>query len=453
MMNRSISNYEMLPKALREAYEADLREAYEADEEAVNSYLSGEGFDHITKNGAIALASIAVGGESAGNLMRIMGISQDVTDSLVEALIQGGYLVPQAEADNHASLSDITARGHSVLSAIRTGIKLARYVGFQPREGDIIISTLPKSGTTWMQMICALLIFQTPDLPAPLYALSPTLDPRGDSFDVLREQLAEQQHRRFIKTHLPLHMMKIDPRITYIIVARHPLDSAISLYHQERKVSSEVRNLRGDGLGQHDEAPQRDAEPSSTPHGWLLKWIEEDSMTDVERISKDWSHRGEPNIVFVHYADLSADLDNEMRRLASRLGIVVPEGVWPSLVEAATFKQMKANAKQIQPVAPRRLASKLAIAVPAVPEDAVTLKQKKANAEQIQPAGLEKSLQRTNEAFFRKGASGSGQELLTSAELADYYRRAARVAPPELLTWLHRPYGPGDVTMSTQSSP
>ena len=40
-----------------------------------------------------------------------------------------------------------------------------RWSGFPFRDGDIVISTRSKSGTTWMQMICALLIFQT-DGPA-----------------------------------------------------------------------------------------------------------------------------------------------------------------------------------------------------------------------------------------------------------------------------------------------
>ena len=40
-----------------------------------------------------------------------------------------------------------------------------RWDGFELRPGDIIISTPPKCGTTWTQMICALLIFQEPELP------------------------------------------------------------------------------------------------------------------------------------------------------------------------------------------------------------------------------------------------------------------------------------------------
>jgi aryl sulfotransferase len=51
-----------------------------------------------------------------------------------------------------------------------------RWLDFPIRDDDIIICTRSKHGTTWMQMICALLVFQTPDLPAPLPELSPWLD-------------------------------------------------------------------------------------------------------------------------------------------------------------------------------------------------------------------------------------------------------------------------------------
>ena len=43
-----------------------------------------------------------------------------------------------------------------------------RWTDFPFRDGDIVISTRSKSGTTWVQMICALLIFQTTELPAEL---------------------------------------------------------------------------------------------------------------------------------------------------------------------------------------------------------------------------------------------------------------------------------------------
>jgi len=51
----------------------------------------------------------------------------------------------------------------------------ARWAGYQPREDDVVIATYPKCGTTWTQMICALLV-HGPTLPRPLTRLSPWLD-------------------------------------------------------------------------------------------------------------------------------------------------------------------------------------------------------------------------------------------------------------------------------------
>jgi hypothetical protein len=45
----------------------------------------------------------------------------------------------------------------------------SRWDGFELRPGDIIISTPPKCGTTWTQMICALLVLQWID-PAAFFS-------------------------------------------------------------------------------------------------------------------------------------------------------------------------------------------------------------------------------------------------------------------------------------------
>jgi hypothetical protein len=63
------------------------------------------------------------------------------------------------------------------------------------------------------------------------------------------------------------------------------------------------------------------------------------------------------------------------------------------------------------------------------------------NADRLVPtAGVFKS----NAAFFRRGRSGAGREVLSDAEVACYHERAAELAPPDLLAWLHDPrQGPG----------
>ncbi|MFC3495908.1 sulfotransferase domain-containing protein [Glycomyces rhizosphaerae] len=282
-----------------------------------------------------------------------------------------------------------------------------RWADFPARPGDIVISTRSKHGTTWTQMICALLAFQTPNLPAPLPELSPWLDWLVVPQDEVFARLEAQTHRRFIKTHTPLDGIPIHPESRYIVAARHPLDAAVSLYHQGQNLDRDrIRELTG--------APEPDQGDDPTPRKplreWLVHWTEEeaeprewlDSLQGVMlHLNDAWGRREEPNLLLVHYADLAADLEGEMRRIATWLDIEVEEGRWPELVKAATFGEMKAKAERLTP----------------------------------DPAGVMKS----RDAFFRRGTSGSAAELLSDEELAAYTKRVEEMAPEALLEWLHRP--------------
>jgi len=278
-----------------------------------------------------------------------------------------------------------------------------RWWWFAPREGDIVISTRSKSGTTWMQMICALLVFQSPELPAPLVELSPWLDWLIVPWDQVDAQLAAQTHRRFIKTHTPLDGLPLHDEVTYVVVARDPLDLAVSLYHHRDNLD---HALLARLLGS---APPADTERGHPPlHEWLVAWIEAtpdpreylDSLPGAMwHLSDAWARRHEPNIVLVRFEDLSSDLDAEMRRLAGLLGIDVDERAWPGLVRAAGFEAMRARSDELAPA----------------------------------PAGVIKD----RRAFFRRGEPGAGREVLTEDEIACYHARAAELAPADLLTWLH----------------
>lgn len=280
----------------------------------------------------------------------------------------------------------------------------ARWLGFPFRAGDIVISTRSKSGTTWAQMTCAVLVFGSPELPAPLATLSPWLDWLITPRDEVLHALAAQRHRRFIKTHTPLDGLPRDPRVTYVVVMRDPLDMAVSLYHQSGNLDrARIRALSGQ--------PPSTSRAASRPalRDWLLAWIDRNADPRVEldslpgvlwHYSDAWHRREQDNIVLVHYADLCDDLDGQMRRLADRLHLAVPDAAWRALVNAATFDTMRARAHTVVP----------------------------------DPAGVLVSA----DAFFRRGRSGAGREILDDSERARYRARAAGMAPRDLLHWLHR---------------
>ena len=278
----------------------------------------------------------------------------------------------------------------------------ARWDGFPFRDGDIVISTRSKSGTTWMQMICALLVFGTPDLPRPLPVLSPWVDHAIRPVADVIADLEAQRHRRFVKTHTPLDGIPLDDRATYVVVARHPLDMAVSLYHQSENIDRErLAELTG--------VPVTPRPPRPSLHDWLVSWVSTettpgeqlDSLVGVlHHLSDAWARRDEPNVLLVHYDDLLADLSGEMHRVADGLGVEVADDVWPSLVEAATFATMRSRSDEL------------------TPNTMGVLKQ--------------------SSVFFREGRSGAGREVLTPDELASYEQRASTLAPAGLLEWLHR---------------
>lgn len=327
----------------------------------------------------------------------------------VQALSLCGYVEFRDNPDDsRLPMIAFTRQGHIALGKARASVRVSPWAKVSFRPGDIVISTAAKSGTTWMQMICALLIFQTSALPASIPELSPWLESPWPEERARAEQLEAQRHRRFIKTHMPLDQIPVNPDVTYIVVARNPLDIAVSRHHQDSVLFSA-------------DDPGEKADSSKIPHKSaresLLDRIDEMGMGKsgqeslfgriLKSLSCAWERRAEPNVVLVHYEDLSSDLPGEMRRLARRLDIKVPEDIWPSLIQAATFKHMRAAADELQPLkyAEARDASK------------------------------------GHAAFFRQGSSGDGRALLTDAEAALYYTHASQVAPQELLAWLHRDSG------------
>jgi aryl sulfotransferase len=402
----SMSGAASSDQALRET--ALIHEVEEASD-IIKVRLPAAGFDDMSLYEALILGVMAMGaihGAAKIELTRGLGISPSIASASIDSLITHGYLDRRvAVASRGGPATAVSARGSAALAVIADVVAAQRWARFAFRPGDIVISTLRKSGTTWLQMICALLIFQTQDLPAPMSVLSPWMESDSHTRDQLYGQLAGQQHRRFIKSHLALSDMPVlDTEATFLVMARNPLDAAVSFYYQEDNYEKARSRLRG----QESPPPARPA-----AREWLLDWITDESPVlnagslryAMWHLAAAWKHRDAPNVVLMHYDDLCADLEGQMRHLAAQLGILVPETRWPGLVSAATLAGMRAIADRVQPL-----------------QDGVL----------AEPA-----------AFFRRGSSGAGQELLTAEELAGYHARAIELAPADLLAWLHRDGGAG----------
>jgi hypothetical protein len=290
----------------------------------------------------------------------------------------------------------------------------ARWDGFELRPDDIVISTPAKCGTTWTQMICALLVFQTPELPDSLDRLSPWLDMQTRDPRDVHADLAAQTHRRFIKTHTPFDGLPSDDRVTYVCVGRDPRDVALSWdNHMANTDLIALMTARDGAVGNDDLAelmPDGPPIPAATEIERFWEWAEsppsqgprgESLAALVHHIATFWAVRDHDNVLLLHYDDLKADLDGQMRRVSDRLGIPVDEPRWPALVKAATFDRMRANADRIAPDTTNRI-------------------------------------WQDNQQFFHRGTSGQWQALLDEAGLDRYFARVAELAPDDIARWLHR---------------
>jgi aryl sulfotransferase len=294
----------------------------------------------------------------------------------------------------------------------------ARWDGFELRPGDIIISVPAKSGTTWTQTICALLIFQTPDFPASIDQLSPWMEMRLRRKAEVWEMYGRQTNRRFFKSHTPLDGLPAGEGVTYICVGRDPRDVALSWNNHMNNIDMEklFGTLAGalepdDNFGPPPPRPTFDDLRQAAAH-----WIDEDAPLEgvsmglagvIHHLRGFWAARHRDDVILLHYDDLQVDLEGEMRRLAGRLGIEVPEERWPALVKAATFSEMRGRAETHAPDT--------------------------ANA-----------IWKSTEDFFKNGTSGQWSDVFDDELLAHYEARLRALAPPDLVEWLH-PRGLGGV--------
>lgn len=277
--------------------------------------------------------------------------------------------------------------------------------GFPIRPDDIVISTYPKCGTTWTQRIVGMLVFGSAD-PFPVQDSSPWPDFRLPPPGAMAELAETQTHRRFLKSHLPFDALPVHKGVKFIHVARDGRDAAMSFYNHKANYTPDIVE---DMRTKHAQDPKFAGtefayipeSPTQHFHDWLDGW--EDHMGDegagywhLER--SFWEARHEPNVLLVHFNDLKADREGEMRRIAEFLEIELPEDTWSEIVEAAGFEAMKSKASTLLP-----------------------------NAGTIWKGG--------GNTFLNKGTNGRWRDVYRAEDLAEYERRVAAEFSPSLAAW------------------
>ena len=270
----------------------------------------------------------------------------------------------------------------------------ARWNGFTHRPGDIFVCTPPKCGTTWMQAIVASLLWPDGDPPGPILTISPWIEGKLIPVDTMHAMLTAQTHRRFMKSHTPADGIPWFETAHYIFVARDGRDAFMSLCNHLEHFRDEVRDFL------NSQAPEG-VEPlprwDGDVHAFFARWLTDDDIL-FRHVVTFWDAARQPNVLLVHYNDLKADLEREMRRVAKFLGVQVPTDRWLAVVERCTFETMRANGEKL------------------------------GELDVIFEGGVK--------SFVFKGTNGRWRDVLTADELAAYRQRVAETLPPDAASWL-----------------
>ena len=189
---------------------------------------------------------------------------------------------------------------------------------FRFRDGDIVIATYGKSGTTWTQQIIGQLLFNGAE-DVPVAEMSPWLDLRVPPKAVKLPMVEAQTHRRFVKTHLPVDALVFSPKAKYIYIGRDGRDALWSLYNHHVKANDNWYAALNDtpGLvGEKIERPTLDVVP------YFRRWLEHDGYPFWplwENVRSWWAIRDLPNVMMLHFNTMKSDLPGSIRCIAKFL--------------------------------------------------------------------------------------------------------------------------------------
>ena len=281
-----------------------------------------------------------------------------------------------------------------------------RWESYTTRDDDIIIATYIKSGTTWMQAIVSHLIFQDLQLRS-LMDVSPWVD--TSLWPITREELAKvldsMEHRRFLKSHLPLDGLPFYSQVKYIVVGRDARDVFMSLWNHYRNYRPEFYERANHPAHVRRPLPRCPEDVHEFWRQWMTKgWFEWESdgypfWSILHHTQTWWDFRHLPNILFVHYNDLLQDLKGGIRRVARFLEIDASEELLSRIAGAVSFGSMKRQADRL------------------VPDHDVTFR----SGAQV---------------FVNKGTIGRWQAVLDEEDLTLYEAAVTRTLSPDCARWL-----------------
>mmetsp|Transcript_10122 Transcript_10122/g.22409 ORF Transcript_10122/g.22409 Transcript_10122/m.22409 type:complete len:332 (-) Transcript_10122:161-1156(-) len=224
---------------------------------------------------------------------------------------------------------------------------------FELREGDIVIATYPKCGTTWMQQIVLTLLHggdktkvKYPMQQAPWIEWTVSNQERGidlngvpmsvdalNQWDGAIKDAEAVPGRRAFKTHCVRSMCPwiggtdaFDGKRKCIVVGRNPKDALCSMYHHT-KDGGPAFQYSGDFHHFATKLFTKGQCESGCFWEWYAKWAE--------------VAESNPNVLFITFEEMKADPVESVRRIGNFLEVPLDDEIVRNVVGASAFDAMK----------------------------------------------------------------------------------------------------------------
>jgi hypothetical protein len=224
-----------------------------------------------------------------------------------------------------AALGALDRSGERAFTGLRQDLALASQL--RPRPDDLYLVGFPRSGLSLLQMALHQLTTDGEMSFVHVASISPTLE--NEVVRAGRRYLEQIPAPRVFKSHLLYERLPRPGRVVYL--ARDVGDVAVSAYHY-------CALLAG-----------RELDLDDFLHRFVAGHPKLGGVTWFEHLRSWWPHRGDPDVLFLDYDEVVADLAGTLRRLAGFCGLALDARELPRMVERCGFAFMRRHEARFDP--------------------------------------------------------------------------------------------------------
>ena len=258
---------------------------------------------------------------------------------------------------------------------------------FCARPSDVLITTAPKAGTTWMQQILYQLKSGGDDSFTDIDHVVPWLEmPRQTiSWEQRLEQYEQMDNPRLFKTHCTYEQTPGVDVAKIILSSRDPRDCCTSFYHHMMSMTDaalEYYNI----------------ERPASFNDYFEQWMAFGAW--YRNVKSWWPHINDKNVLWLRYEDMVVNLEANINTIVKFLGWKIDQRRTHTIFTHCSFTWMKQHSEKF-------------------------FTRFDTGESMFEPGG-----------FIRKGRVGDHKNLLTAQQEYRIVKRAREDLTPECLSFL-----------------